>query len=64
MISNPIIRFNRDYVTVSEIAQQLYCEYKLHLSIIEGRIQTPAMEMGIIIHDEVFKDGVLMRRSS
>ncbi|ADN50363.1 hypothetical protein [Vulcanisaeta distributa] len=55
MISNPIIRFNRDYVTVSEIAQQLYCEYKLHLSIIEGRIQTPAMEMGIIIHDEVFK---------
>ncbi|WP_054855518.1 hypothetical protein [Vulcanisaeta sp. JCM 16161] len=55
MASNLVIRFNRDYVTVSEIAQQLYCEYKLHLSIIEGKVQTPAMEMGIIIHDEVFR---------
>ncbi|MGC9179530.1 MAG: CRISPR-associated protein Cas4 [Vulcanisaeta sp.] len=55
MVSNSVIRFGRDYVTVSEIAQQLYCEYKLHLSVIEGRLQTPSMEMGIIIHDEVFK---------
>ncbi|WP_229709663.1 PD-(D/E)XK nuclease family protein [Vulcanisaeta souniana] len=54
-MSGPVIRFGRNYITVSEIAQQLYCEYKLHLSIIEGKIQTPAMEMGIIIHDEVFK---------
>ncbi len=52
-----MVRFNRDYVTVSEIAQQLFCEYKLHMSIIEGRIQTPAMELGIIIHDEVFRGG-------
>ncbi|WP_054848713.1 PD-(D/E)XK nuclease family protein [Vulcanisaeta sp. JCM 14467] len=55
MVSNSMVRFGRSYVTVSEIAQQLFCEYKLHLSVIEGRIQTPAMEMGIIIHDEVFR---------
>ncbi|WP_243679553.1 hypothetical protein [Vulcanisaeta souniana] len=47
LVSGPVIRFGRNYITVSEIAQQLYCEYKLHLSIIEGKIQTPpAMEMG------------------
>ncbi len=55
MVSNSVIRFGRDHITVSEIAQQIYCEYKLHLSIIEGRTQTSAMEMGIIIHDEVFR---------
>ncbi len=55
MGGNSTIRFGRDYVAVSEIAQQLYCEYKLHLSITEGRVETPAMELGIVIHDEVFR---------
>ncbi len=49
------LRFDRDYITVSEIAQQLFCEYKLHMAIVEGKVETPSMEMGIIIHSEVFK---------
>ena len=50
-----MIRFGRSYVTVSEIAQQFFCEYKLHIAITEGRVETPQMEMGVLIHDEVFR---------
>jgi Type I restriction enzyme R protein N terminus (HSDR_N). len=50
-----MLRFGRSYITVSEIAQQFFCEYKLHMAIIEGKVETPSMEVGIVIHDEVFK---------
>jgi len=50
-----MLRFGRSYITVSEIAQQFFCEYKLHMAINEGKVETPSMEVGIVIHDEVFK---------
>lgn len=60
-------RLGRGYVAVSEIAEQFYCEYKLQLSITEGKLVTPQMELGALIHDSVFKGrpvdpGELLRR--
>ncbi|WP_238375042.1 PD-(D/E)XK nuclease family protein [Vulcanisaeta thermophila] len=46
----------RGYVLVSEIARQFYCEYSLHLSLNDSVPETPSMELGGIIHDEVFGD--------
>ena len=49
------LRFNRSYITVSELAQQLYCEYKIDLAHREGKIETEEKVIGTQIHEEVFR---------
>lgn len=53
--SNVNLRFGKTYVTVSEIAQQFYCEEKLNILYREGKIQTLELELGELIHEEFFK---------
>ncbi len=53
--SSQRLRFNRRYVTVSEIAQQFYCEEKLRLSIIEGKVETEATVLGTLIHENLLR---------
>ncbi len=51
--SNVSLRFNRSYVTVSDIAQQFYCEEKLRLMYSEGKVETPDVELGRIVHESL-----------
>jgi len=49
------LKFDKKYLTISEIAQQFYCEHKLTLMYREGKVETDAMKLGTYIHEEVFK---------
>jgi len=49
------LRFNRTYITVSELAQQLYCEHKIDLAHREGKIETEEKAVGAQIHEEIFQ---------
>ncbi len=49
------LRFDKRYLTVSEIAQQFYCEHKLSLMYREGKIETEEKKLGTVIHEEVFR---------
>ncbi len=49
------LRFDRTYLTVSEIAQQFYCEHKLCLMYKEGKIETEEKKLGTEIHEEIFR---------
>ncbi|MFB6469662.1 MAG: PD-(D/E)XK nuclease family protein [Vulcanisaeta sp. AZ3] len=55
------MRINRA-IAVTEISQQFYCEYKLHLSLTEGTLETPQMSMGTLIHDLILGSGVEVTR--
>ncbi len=55
------LKFNKRYLTISEIAQQFYCEHKLTLMYREGKVETDDMRLGTYIHETVFRGESLSR---
>ena len=48
-------RFNLPYIKISDIAEQYYCEAKVHNEYEFGRISTKIKEEGKRIHEELFE---------
>ncbi|MBI3841469.1 MAG: hypothetical protein HY297_05930 [Thaumarchaeota archaeon] len=49
----PEFRHNADFIAVSSIAEQFYCEYKVENEFALGKIPTEAKNQGTDIHDEL-----------
>jgi len=58
-LRNPIpkssvkLRHNLDFVRISDIAEQYYCEQKVELSFKIGEIDTHRKQIGAQIHEEL-----------
>ncbi|MDE1853283.1 MAG: PD-(D/E)XK nuclease family protein [Thaumarchaeota archaeon] len=52
--AGPVFRHSLEFVKASDIAEQYYCEMKLDLSYLLGRVPSDAKEEGERIHKKVF----------
>jgi CRISPR/Cas system-associated exonuclease Cas4 (RecB family) len=58
------LRFDRSAVSVSDIAEQYYCEKKLELEYLLGEIETEAKTMGTEAHEKLIEDAVEIKREA
>ncbi len=54
--SNGNLRFDKNYVIASEIAEQFYCEEKLDLEYAIGKVETEVMREGTQLHEKITED--------
>lgn len=58
------LRFDRATVSVSDIAEQYYCEKKLEMEYLHGEIETEAKTMGTEAHEKLIEDALEIKREA
>lgn len=58
------LRFNKSAVSVSDIAEQYYCEKKLEMEHLHGEIETEAKTLGSQAHEKLIEDAVEIKREA
>ena len=58
------LRFDRSAVSVSDIAEQYYCEKKLEMEYLHGEIETEAKTIGSEAHEKLIEDAVEIKREA
>ena len=58
-----LLRFNQLYVKVSEIAEQFYCETKVEMTHLHGRVETEIKKEGSVGHESLQAESVEVERS-
>ena len=56
------LRFGRSVVVVSDIAEQFYCEKKVEMEYIHGKVETEAKAIGTEAHEKLTEDSVKVNR--
>ena len=60
--SDNALRFNRRFLIASDIASQHYCEKKIEMQYMYGKIETEAKATGTQAHEKLTEDGVKIKR--
>jgi hypothetical protein len=55
-------RFGRSVVVASDIAEQFYCEKKLEMEYLHGKVETEAKAIGTEAHEKLTEDSVKVKR--
>jgi hypothetical protein len=58
------LRFDRSAVSVSDIAEQYYCEKKLEMEYLHGEVETEAKTTGTEAHEKLIEDAVEIKREA
>lgn len=56
------LRFNRSFVIASDIAGQYYCEKKIEMQYLHGKIETESKNMGAEAHEKLTEDSIKVKR--
>ena len=56
------LRFNRPFIVVSDVAQQYFCEKKVEMQYIHGRVETEEKLVGTEAHEKLLEDSVKVER--
>ncbi|MGD0645307.1 MAG: PD-(D/E)XK nuclease family protein [Candidatus Bathyarchaeia archaeon] len=56
------LRFNRYFVIASDIAGQYYCEKKVEMQYLHGKVETEAKNIGTEAHEKLTEDSVKVKR--
>ena len=56
------LRFNRSFVIASDIAGQYYCEKKIEMQYLYGKIETESKNIGTKAHEKLTEDSVKVKR--
>ena len=56
------LRFGAKFLSVSELAEQYYCEKKVELKRLYGEEETPEMKLGKEAHEILLKDSIKVKR--
>ena len=59
---NPNLRFDKPYLRASEIAEQYYCERKVEMTNIHGRVETETKRQGTKGHESLLAESTLVER--
>ena len=59
---NRKLRFNKSFVIASDVASQFYCEKKVEMQYLLGRVETEAMSIGTAAHEKLTEDSVKVKR--
>jgi CRISPR/Cas system-associated exonuclease Cas4 (RecB family) len=59
--SDSLLRFDRRFVIASDIGSQYYCEKKVELQYVHGKIETEAKTIGTQAHEKLTEDGVKIK---
>lgn len=57
------LRFDRLFVIASDIASQFYCEKKVEMQYIHGKIETEEKNIGTEAHEKLTEDSVKVKRA-
>jgi hypothetical protein len=57
------LRFNRRFLIASDIASQYYCEKKVEMQYLHGKIETEAKTIGTEAHERLTEDAVKIKRA-
>ena len=57
------LRFNRSFVIASDIAGQYYCEKKIEMQYLHGKVETESKNIGTKAHEKLSEDAVKVQRS-
>jgi hypothetical protein len=57
------LRFNRRFLIASDIASQYYCEKKVEMQYLHGKIETEAKTIGTKAHQKLTEDGVKIKKA-
>jgi CRISPR/Cas system-associated exonuclease Cas4 (RecB family) len=57
------LRFNRSFVIASDIAGQYYCEKKIEMQYLHGKVETESKSIGTRAHEKLTEDTVKVQRS-
>lgn len=58
-----LLRFNQPYVRASEIAEQFYCETKVEMTHLHGRVETETKKEGSVGHESLQAESVEVERN-
>jgi CRISPR/Cas system-associated exonuclease Cas4 (RecB family) len=58
------LRFDRSAISVSDIAEQYYCEKKLEMEYLHGEIETEAKTIGSEAHEKLIEKAVEIKRAA
>ncbi|HKM59987.1 MAG TPA: PD-(D/E)XK nuclease family protein [Candidatus Bathyarchaeia archaeon] len=56
------LRFNRPFLIASDVASQFYCEKKVEMQYIHGKVETEAKNIGTEAHEKLTEDSVKVKR--
>jgi hypothetical protein len=59
---NGRLRFNRPFVIASDIAGQYYCEKKIEMQYIYGKVETESKNIGTQAHEKLTEDSIKVKR--
>jgi CRISPR/Cas system-associated exonuclease Cas4 (RecB family) len=57
------LRFNRYLITASDIAEQYFCEKKVEMQYLHGKIETEAKILGTEAHEKLLEDTIKIKTS-
>jgi CRISPR/Cas system-associated exonuclease Cas4 (RecB family) len=56
------LRFGRSVIVASDIAEQFYCEKKVEMEYLHGKVETEAKAIGTEAHEKLTEDSVKVKR--
>ena len=56
------LRFDTPFIKVSDIAQQYFCEKKVEMEYLRGKIETDRKILGAKAHEKLLEDSVKIKR--
>jgi CRISPR/Cas system-associated exonuclease Cas4 (RecB family) len=56
------LRFDRSFVIASDIAGQYYCEKKVEMQYLHGKVETEVKNIGTLAHEKLTEDSVKVKR--
>ena len=56
------LRFGRSVIVASDIAEQFYCEKKVEMQYLHGKVETEAKNIGTLAHEKLTEDSVKVKR--
>lgn len=56
------LRFSRQFIVASDIAQQYFCEKKVEMQYLHGEVETEDKAIGTEAHENLLQDSVRIRR--
>jgi hypothetical protein len=57
------LRFDRSMVIASDVASQFYCEKKVEMQYLHGKVETEAKNIGTAAHEKLTEDSVKIKRA-
>ncbi|MGA3290796.1 MAG: hypothetical protein ABSD42_11230 [Candidatus Bathyarchaeia archaeon] len=60
---NGRLRFDRPFVIASDVASQFYCEKKVEMQYIHGKVETEAKHIGTEVHEKLTEDSIKVKRA-